>query len=48
MPDLIESIIAVGKDVNVVPLHEYWADVGNAADLAQAQTDIETIENSYD
>ena len=48
MPDLIESIIAVGKDVNVFPLHEYWADVGNAADLAQAQTDIETIENSYD
>ena len=48
MPDLIDTIIAMGKGVNVFPLHEYWTDVGNVADLERAQHDIEKIETHND
>ena len=38
----------MGKGVNVFPLHEYWTDVGNVADLERAQHDIEKIETHND
>ena len=44
MPDLIATLIEANCRVNVFPLHEYWLDVGNAADLEQARRDIKLLD----
>ena len=44
MPDLIAAVIARQGPVNVFPIHEYWADVGNAADLERAQQDVKQLD----
>lgn len=44
MPDLIETVMARNGSVSVFPIHEYWADVGNAADLERAQRDVDKLD----
>jgi len=44
MPDLIETVMSKRGSVNVFPIHEYWADVGNAADLERAQEEIKQLD----
>lgn len=40
MPTLLEKQIALAKDVNMFPIHEYWLDIGRMEDFKRAQTDI--------
>lgn len=40
MTDLIEKLIAAGRPVASFPVHEYWLDIGQHADYAQAQQDF--------
>ena len=37
MPDLLNDARAAGLNIGVFPIHEYWADVGNPADLEAAE-----------
>lgn len=37
MPTLLEQQIAVGKTVNMFPIHEYWLDIGRMEDFQLAQ-----------
>ena len=40
MTDLIQCLLAAGLPVVSFPIHEYWLDIGQHADYAQAQEDI--------
>jgi NDP-sugar pyrophosphorylase family protein len=42
MTDLIARLLAEGRPVATFPIVEYWLDVGQPADYAQAQRDVET------
>jgi len=42
MTDLIARLLADGRRVATFPIVEYWLDVGQPADYAQAQRDVET------
>lgn len=42
MTELIERLLADGRRVATFPIVEYWLDVGQPADYAQAQRDVET------
>ena len=42
MTDLIGRLVADGRSVASFPIVEYWLDVGQSADYAQAQRDVET------
>jgi len=39
MTDLINEIVADGLPVTSFPIHEYWMDIGQLGDYAQAQAD---------
>ena len=41
MTDLISRLLADGRRVATFPIVEYWLDVGQPADYAQAQRDVE-------
>jgi dTDP-glucose pyrophosphorylase/CBS domain-containing protein len=41
MTDLINRLLADGRKVATFPIVEYWLDVGQPADYAQAQRDVE-------
>lgn len=43
MPTLLEQEIAVGKDVIMFPIHEYWLDIGRMDDFNKAQVDIKRL-----
>ena len=43
MPDLIERLMADGRKVIGFPLREYWLDIGNPDDYAQALADVEGL-----
>ena len=36
MPDLIETVRGLNRQVNVYPIHENWIDIGSPSDLSQA------------
>ncbi|NQV81450.1 MAG: NTP transferase domain-containing protein [Alphaproteobacteria bacterium] len=36
MPDLLNQAKVLGRRIGIFPIHEYWADVGNSADLDAA------------
>ncbi len=40
MTDLIQWLLDAGRTVVCFPLHEYWLDIGQHADYAQAQGDV--------
>ena len=40
MPDFLNSLIENGKHVEMFPIHEYWLDIGQAAQYEQGQQDI--------
>ena len=42
MNELIGRLLAEGKRVATFPIVEYWLDVGQPDDYAQAQRDVET------
>lgn len=42
MTDLFARLLADGRRVATFPIVEYWLDVGQPADYAQAQRDVET------
>jgi dTDP-glucose pyrophosphorylase/CBS domain-containing protein len=42
MTDLINRLVADGRCVVSFPIMEYWLDVGQPADYAQAQLDVQT------
>lgn len=44
MTDLIEQAMAKEEKVVVFPIHEYWADIGNRADLDRARAEIDLME----
>jgi dTDP-glucose pyrophosphorylase len=46
MPDLVNAALEKFHAVCVFPMHEYWADVGNARDLERAEQEIGQLENS--
>jgi dTDP-glucose pyrophosphorylase len=46
MPDLVNIALEKSHSVCVFPMHEYWADVGNARDLERAEQEIRQLENS--
>lgn len=46
MPDLVNVALEKSCAVCVFPMHEYWADVGNANDLERAEQAIGQLENS--
>jgi dTDP-glucose pyrophosphorylase len=37
MTDVITNAICAGRTVTVFPIHEYWTDIGNPADLERAR-----------
>jgi dTDP-glucose pyrophosphorylase len=39
MPNMLESKIEKGGNVNMFPVHEYWLDIGQMEQFAQAQQD---------
>jgi dTDP-glucose pyrophosphorylase len=43
MPDLISNALSDREKVAAFPLNEYWADIGNQNDLAQAQADFDGV-----
>ncbi len=40
MPTLLEQQMALGSDVNMFPIHEYWLDIGRMEDFQRAQFEI--------
>jgi len=40
MTDLIQWLLDAGRTVVSFPVHEYWLDIGQPADYAQAQSDV--------
>ena len=42
MTDLINRLVSEGRCVASFPIVEYWLDVGQPADYAQAQHDVAT------
>lgn len=40
MPELVEQLIKAGRTVVSFPIREYWMDIGQHKDYAQAQEDI--------
>lgn len=40
MTDLIQRLLDAGRTVVSFPIHEYWLDIGQHADYAQAQDDV--------
>jgi len=45
MTDLIAAALDAGRAVGVFPIHEYWADIGNKADLDRVQAEIHEVES---
>jgi len=43
MPDLIKCLLEKGRHVVTFPITEYWLDIGQPADYAQAQKDAEMV-----
>lgn len=43
MPELLEKIIAVDKEVAAFPIQEYWQDIGQPDDLNQAKEDFPNV-----
>lgn len=41
MPDLIGTLAESGHRVVTFPIHEYWRDIGQPADYARAQADVQ-------
>jgi dTDP-glucose pyrophosphorylase len=37
MPELVQACLDAGRRVAVFPIHEYWSDIGTAADLERAR-----------
>jgi dTDP-glucose pyrophosphorylase len=48
MPDVIAELTAAGAAVCVFPMHEYWADIADAEDLARVRRDILLLDGSHD
>lgn len=44
MPTLLEQCIADDMKVCMLPLHEYWLDIGRMEDYERAQVDIKTLD----
>jgi dTDP-glucose pyrophosphorylase/CBS domain-containing protein len=44
MPELISAVISGEGRVCIFPIHEYWTDIGNEADLARARADAAALE----
>ncbi len=40
LPTLLEKNISKGKAIKMVPIHEYWLDIGRIEDFQRAQRDI--------
>ena len=40
MPMLLERVKEEGKKVFVLPVYEYWLDIGKIEDFNRAQTEI--------
>lgn len=43
MPDLFKGLIADGQQVTAFPVHEYWLDIGQAADLERARWEYDGV-----
>ncbi len=43
MPDLLNSQLKNGKNIQMYPLDEYWLDVGRMSEFKRAQQDIQTM-----
>lgn len=43
MPTLIDRVVDSGGKVVAFPMHEYWLDVGQKAEFAQANADYRTV-----
>ncbi|ENC7031980.1 nucleotidyltransferase family protein [Vibrio cholerae] len=43
MPTLLEQHIALGNNVLMFPIHEYWLDIGRMDDFNRAQADIHSL-----
>lgn len=43
MPDLIEAVLLQGGNLSVFPIHEYWTDISNVADLARAENAVKDL-----
>lgn len=44
MPTLLEQRIEQGETVRMLPIHEYWLDIGRMDDFQRAQSDIRQLE----
>lgn len=44
MPTLLEQRIEQGETVRMLPIHEYWLDIGRMDDFKRAQSDIRQLE----
>lgn len=44
MPTLLEQHIEQGETVRMLPIHEYWLDIGRIDDFQRAQSDIRQLE----
>jgi dTDP-glucose pyrophosphorylase len=47
MTDIMLEMKAAGETVNVFPLHEYWADVGDLEDLQRVREEIRKLEDAH-
>lgn len=48
MTDVIDELLATGKNIAVFPVHEYWADIGDSDDLARVRNEIWKLDGAYD
>jgi len=39
MPDLLQTTVETGSQVNMYPIHEYWLDIGRMEEYEQAQAE---------
>lgn len=43
MTEMIENAIALGHNVTVFPIHEYWTDIGSRSDLRRAREKLKRL-----
>ena len=47
MTDVIAELTDAGETVSVFPMHEYWADIADADDLARVRRDIWKLDGTH-
>jgi NDP-sugar pyrophosphorylase family protein len=47
MTDIILELTKAGASVAVFPMHEYWADIADADDLARVRREVRRLDGTH-